>query len=230
MSLGAETYEPAEDSYELVKVAVRHIGHTSEKMKKATMADLMIYMGQRGLQGWEQEHTTEYKRGMARRGPASAFSLTLRDLLTTYPYDLMRRFIEDMGRFWKGPSSSTSFTTLWSPSIAIFEQEGQIKVCAELPGLNKDDVRVELTQEGLTLRGEHRRESDDWLEGIYRSERSSRSFMRTIPIPGEAQVEKVTATFENEILTVLVPFPSNGPSHRLSAGMWADLERAEALN
>ena len=118
--------------------------------------------------------------------------------------------------------------TLWSPSIAISEKDGQIKVCAELPGLSKDDVRVELTQDKLTIRGERKR---DWREGIYGSERCCGSFMRMIPIPDETQVEKVKATFENEILTVLVPVPRSGQSHGLSARVWwADLERAEALN
>ena len=118
--------------------------------------------------------------------------------------------------------------TLWSPSIAISEKDGQIKVCAELPGLSKDDVRVELTQDKLTIRGERKR---DWREGIYGSERCCGSFMRMIPIPDETQVEKVKATFENEILTVLVPVPRSGQSHGLWARVWwADLERAEALN
>jgi HSP20 family molecular chaperone IbpA len=54
--------------------------------------------------------------------------------------------------------------------------------------------------------------------------------MRTIPIPDEAQATKATATFENEILTVLLPVRSSGPVHRLPAREWADLERAEALN
>ena len=60
--------------------------------------------------------------------------------------------------------------------------------------------------------------------------RGGRSFMREIPIPNDAQMEKVQATFENEILTVLLPVPRNGQSRRLSARVWADLERAETLN
>jgi len=52
--------------------------------------------------------------------------------------------------------------------------------------------------------------------------------MQTIPIPDEAHV--ATATFEDEILTALLQVPSSWPSHRLSARVWADLERAEELN
>ena len=183
------------------------------------MDDVMIYMGQSGLQGRAQGHATECERGLARRGPASVVSRTLRDLLTASPFEIMRRFTEGMDRFFEGRSWSTSVMTLWSPSIAIFEKDGHIKVRAELPGLSEDDVRVELTQDGLTISGERTREPDDWREGMYWSERFCRSFMRTIPIPDQAQVEKAKATFENEILTVLVPVPCSEPSQGLSASV-----------
>jgi HSP20 family protein len=119
--------------------------------------------------------------------------------------------------------------TVWSPSIAISEKDGHLKVCAELPGLSKDDVRVELTQDTLTISGERKR---DWREGMDSPERLCGSFKRTIPIPYEVQIEKVTATFENEILTVLVPVPPNSGQFR---SLWARipgavLEEAQALN
>jgi HSP20 family protein len=192
------------------------------------MADVMIYMEQRRLQGLGEGYATECERAMAWPSPASSFSLTLRDILTANPLKLMRRLTEGMDRLFE--DTSISPMTLWSPSIAISETNGQIKVLAELPGLNKDDVRVELTQDKLTISGERKRTQNDRREEMDGSERFCRSFMRTIPIPNDAQMEKVQATFENEILTVLVPVPRNGRSHRLSARVWADLERAEELN
>ena len=171
------------------------------------MADVIINRRQQesGLQGQGQWHAKACERGVAQGGTTSLFSLTLRDLLTASPSELMRRFTESMERLFEGTSISPM--TVWSPSIAVSVKDDQIKVCAELPGLSKDDVRVELTQAGLTISGERTREPDDCREGIYWSERFCRSFMRTIPIPDEAQVEKAKATFENEILTVLVPLP-----------------------
>lgn len=200
-----------------------------EKRGKAPMADVMIHMGQAKseLQGRAQGHAMECERGMAQPGPASLLSLTLGELLTAGPLELMRRFTEEIDRFFEDTSWSTSVMTLWSPSVAISEKDGHIKVCAELPGLSKDDVKVELIQDTLTISGERKR---DWREDMYWSERLCGSFKRTIPIPDEAQLEKVTATFENEILTVLVPVPS-GPLHRLSTRLWeAALEEAQALN
>jgi HSP20 family molecular chaperone IbpA len=194
------------------------------------MADVMIHMGKSGLQGRALDvPATECERDMARPGPASSFSLTLRDLLTASPSELMRRFTEGMDRFFEDRSWNTSFMTLWAPSISISEQNDQIKICAELPGLSKDDVRVELTPDGLTISGECRREPDGRI-GICWSESFCRSFMRTIPIPNEIIVEKMKATFENGILTVWAPVLRGRQSYKLSARMWADLERAEALN
>jgi|SRR4029077_15122716 len=192
-----------------------------KKKANATMADVVIHKRkkERRLLEQAQGSTTECERGMARPGPVPFFSLTVRDLLTASPSELMRRFTEGMERLFEGTSISPM--TVWSPSIAVSVKDDQIKVCAELPGLSKDDVRVELTQAGLTISGERTREPDDWREGMYWSERFCRSFMRTIPIPDEAQVEKAKATFENEILTVLVPVPHSEPSQGLSASVRA---------
>ena len=171
------------------------------------MADVPINKRQKEsvLRGQAQGHTMECERGVARSGPATSLSLTVRDLLTSSPSELMRRFTECVDRLFEGTSISPM--TVWSPSIAIFEQDGYIKVCAELPGLSEDDVRVEFSRDGLTISGERPQMQGECREGMYWPERFCRSFMRTIPIPDEAQLEKAKATFENEILTVLVPFP-----------------------
>ena len=194
------------------------------------MADLRITRRQKEgrWHGGEQGHATQRERGKSQRARASLLSLTLRDLLTASPFDLMWRLIQGVGRFFEDMSISPM--TVWSPSIAISENDGQILVCVDLPGMGKDDVRVELTQAGLTISGERNRKQDDRREGIYWSERFCGSFTRTIPIPDDVQIEKVKATFENEILTVLVPVPRIGKSQWLSVRVWADLERAEALN
>jgi HSP20 family protein len=177
---------------------------------------------ERGSQGHMQRRASDSGRsldsgekGMARRAPASLFSLTPRDVFSASPFDLMRRFTEDMDRFFEGTSPGRSSSMpLWSPPIEVSEQDGQLKICAELPGLNKDDVKVELTQEGLTISGERKREQEDRREGLYRSERSYGWFKRTIPIPDDAQVEQAKATFDNGVLTVAVPVPETHKQRR----------------
>lgn len=176
------------------------------------MADVLINKRQKesGLRGQAQGHTLECERGMIWPGLATSFFMTVRDLFTSSPSELMRRLTECMDRLFEGTTISPM--TVWSPSIAIVEQDGHIKVCAELPGLSEADVRVEFSRDGLTISGERPRVQDARHEGIYWSDRFCRSFMRTIPIPDEAQMEKAKATFENEILTVVVPFPRSEPS------------------
>ena len=193
------------------------------------MADVMVYRGQSGLQRLRQGHAMQRNRRMAGCGPASVFSLTRYGFLLTSSLELIRRFTMYVVRYIESTSWSTS---VWSPSIAISEKDGHVKVCAELPGLSHDEFWVELTQDGLIIGGERKHQQDEQREGMYGPERFCRSFMRTIPIPREAQVEKVKATFEHEILTVLVPLPpDSGESKRLWARIpGVVLERAQALN
>lgn len=145
---------------------------------------------------------TSGEQDRTRRG--SSF-LTPRDIFLTSPFELIRRLTEDMDRFFEGTSREWSSSMLWAPPIEVSEKDGQITICAELPGLNKDDVKVELTQEGLTIRGERHREHEDRREGVYRSERNYGAFRRTIPMPDDANVEQAKARFENGLLTVSVP-------------------------
>ena len=165
-----------------------------------------------GLRGQAQGHSMECERGVARPGPATSFFMTVRDLLTASPSELIRRFTECINRLFEGTSISPM--TVWSPSIAIFEEDDQLKVRAELPGLSEDDVRVEFSRNGVTLSGERPQVQGDRREEMYWSERFCRSFKRTIRIPDEAQVEKATATFENDTLTVVVPVPRGAQSLR----------------
>lgn len=133
------------------------------------------------------------------------------------PFELMRRFTEDMDRFFEvgvhGTGWSSSMGT-WSPPIEVKETDGRLNICTELPGLRKEDIKVELTAEGLVISGERKREQEEKRGGIYRSERSYGSFTRIIPIPDEAQIDQAKATFENGVLTVDVPVPETTQRRR----------------
>jgi HSP20 family molecular chaperone IbpA len=202
-------------------------GMLREKQETVTMADVIINKRQKekGQRAQAQGHAPECERGLGQRALTPFFSMTLHDFLAASPFELMRRFTDHLDRLFEGRSWSTAAKTLWSPSIAISEKDGQIRVFAELPGMSKDDVRVELSRDELVISGDRKREQDDRFEEIYWNERFCSSFIRTIPIPEEAQVEKAKAWFENEILTVSVPVPSNRQL------LWvAALEEAQELN
>jgi len=109
-----------------------------------------------------------------------------------------RGFMSDMGEFGRG---------LWSPQIETFEREGQLVIRADLPGLSKDDVNVELTNDALTISGERHNENEEQREGYYRSERSYGSFYRQIPLPEGVNPEDAAATFSNGVLEITMKAP-----------------------
>ena len=97
--------------------------------------------------------------------------------------------------------------SLWSPDIEVFERGGQLVVRADLPGLNRGDVKVDIIDDSLIIQGERRQESERDEEGYYRSERSYGSFYRSIPLPEGTNDEDVKASFRDGVLEVTMPVP-----------------------
>ena len=135
----------------------------------------------------------------------------------TFGDRFMRRFMEDMERVfddvgfglgWKVPTIGERWgEAIWTPKIDALEKNGQLIVRADLPGLTKEDVKVEVTEEGLKLEGERKLEKEEKREGYYRAERSYGSFYRTVPLPEGAIVEKANAIFKDGVLEVTIPVP-----------------------
>jgi len=130
------------------------------------------------------------------------------------PFSLMRRLSDEMDRafassFGLWPGGAAAETAVWSPPIETFERDNDIVVRAELPGLSKDDVKVEVTPEGLVIQGERKREHEEEREGFYRSERMYGRFHRLIPMPEGVDTEKVNAQFKDGVLEVTVPIPES---------------------
>ena len=97
---------------------------------------------------------------------------------------------------------------VWAPQVEVLEKNGQSIVRADLPGLDKNDVKVEVTDDGLTIRGERKQESEEKKEGYYRSERCYGSFYRLIPLPEGVQGDRASASFKNGVLEVTMPTPT----------------------
>jgi HSP20 family protein len=97
----------------------------------------------------------------------------------------------------------------WAPPVEVRERDGNLIVNAELPGLNKEDVKIEVTNEGLVIQGERKREREEDRGGVHRSERSYGAFYRLIPLPEGANIEQAKAKFNNGVLEVQVPIPKS---------------------
>lgn len=91
------------------------------------------------------------------------------------------------------------------PSIDLYEKDGNLIVEAELPGIDRKDVKISYTDSALTIQGESRQEKEEKREGYYRSERQYGSFFRTVPLPAPVDFSRAKAEFENGLLRVTLP-------------------------
>jgi HSP20 family protein len=125
------------------------------------------------------------------------------------------RLFEDFGfitpRSMMGRSASSSLPDItaaaWAPQIEAFQDQDKFIVRAELPGLNKDDVEVSITDDAITLQGQRKQERNEQREGFYHSERSYGTFYRSIPLPEGAIADSAQATFRDGMLEVRVQAP-----------------------
>lgn len=129
--------------------------------------------------------------------------------LWSSPFPFMRRLTEEMDRAFglepgllgmAGPDTST-----WAPAIEILERDHAFFVRVELPGLTKENVKVAVAHDELTIEGERKMEKEEKKEGFYRTERSYGGFYRRIPLPEHVKAEAAKATFKNGVLEIEMP-------------------------
>jgi HSP20 family protein len=92
-----------------------------------------------------------------------------------------------------------------SPTMDIFEEDGNVVVKAELPGMKKEDIEVTVTDHTMRISGEKKREDKIEKKNYYWEERSYGSFARSVQLPSEVQTDKVEAKFKDGILEVRIP-------------------------
>ena len=147
------------------------------------------------------ENTKEEKR-VAFREP---FELTLWG--NTFPF--MRRLNEEINRAFDIKPGFLGMTKPypggWSPEIEIFEHSNTFFVRADLPGLTKENVKVQVIHDELTIEGERKLEKEETREGLYRTERNYGAFYRRIALPEHVKAEAAQATFKNGVLEVAIP-------------------------
>ena len=115
------------------------------------------------------------------------------------------RLFDDMGRGWAlGPIRFLEPRTATEvvPRLDVSETEQEVKVTAELPGMDEKDVTVTLEGDVLTLKGEKKAEAEEKGKNFHRVERTYGSFQRVITLPAEVDATKVTAGFKKGVLTV----------------------------
>jgi HSP20 family protein len=128
-------------------------------------------------------------------------------------FEQMDRLFEDFfgrrfGPWWPGarwPEIRWPAEMEASPSVDIFEDKDEVVVKAEIPGMVKEDVDVNITENTLTISGEKKKEEKVEKKDYYRIERSCGSFSRSFQLPSNVQTEKAKATFKNGVLEIRLP-------------------------
>ena len=115
----------------------------------------------------------------------------------------MNRMFEDAGRGWGGEEPSS--TTTWSPAVDIYETESEIQVQAELPGVDRKDISLNLEKNILTLKGERHFEKETTQENYHRIERAYGGFSRSFSIPAIVDEEKIRAEYKEGVLKISLP-------------------------
>jgi HSP20 family protein len=103
----------------------------------------------------------------------------------------------------------------FNPKLDVSETETEVKVTAELPGLDEDDIEVSLTHNILTISGEKKTEKEDKNESYYHIERSYGAFKRSVALPSEVEGDQVEAIFKNGVLTVALPKTAEAQSKKI---------------
>ena len=133
------------------------------------------------------------------------------------PFSLMRRMTEEIDQLFGAVASNPGNrgrTTAWVPAIEITERDGKYVLRAELPGVKPDDVKLELANDALVLQGERKVDREETKDGIHLTERLYGRFYRSVPLAERARIDEAKAKFENGVLEVTVPAPTQQSQRR----------------
>jgi HSP20 family protein len=115
----------------------------------------------------------------------------------------------------------------WAPAMDLVETDDHLVLKADLPGLDKDDVEIEVSDGVLTISGERKTEHEEREDGYHRVERAYGRFSRSLSLPDGIDAEQVKANFDKGVLEVRIPKPAERKPHRVQIGATVDGEAQE---
>jgi HSP20 family protein len=120
--------------------------------------------------------------------------------------DEVTRIFDDfgLGRGWSRVPTSGELMT-WAPRVDVTQHKDELVIRVDLPGLEKDDVKVNVAEDAITIHGERHRAQEEERDGVYRTERNYGAFYRTIALPGGAITDQTKASFKNGVLEIRMP-------------------------
>ena len=130
--------------------------------------------------------------------------------MTTFPSEalsLQREMNRVFNSFFRAEAQEDSdlYAPNWLPALDVAEQDDEYLVKVELPGVGKDDIKITIQDNILTVRGEKKAEVETKKMNLHRVERSYGSFQRSVTLPASVQGDKIDASFKDGILSITVP-------------------------
>ena len=114
-----------------------------------------------------------------------------------------------------GGRSANGALRRWVPPMDLVETDDHLVLRADLPGLDSDDVNIEVKDGVLTVSGERKTEHEERADGFYRVERASGGFSRSMSLPQDVDAERIDASFDKGVLEVRIPKPEERKPHRV---------------
>lgn len=145
---------------------------------------------------------------LMKRNPLAAMEAWNREWPIAYSLERLQRDMNKLfGDFFRGDIRDRDFLTMreWSPSVDVTETKDAYVMKAELPGVSKNDVKITLDNNMITIRGEKRSEEEKNIDGVHRTERRFGTFERSFSLPGSVRSDQIDARFADGVLTITVP-------------------------
>lgn len=179
-----------------------------------------------------QQTQDDSSRAVERRDPSRELRAAPLAGALASPFTLMRIFMEDLDQLFEGVGTGANPNltargegvprrqnggdlVTWIPAIEVREADGQLIVRADVPGMSKDQINVEIEDGQLIISGERKEEHEERQGGVYRSERVYGRFYRAIPLPEGVDPSQARATFNNGVLEITMPAPQRPETRRI---------------
>ena len=120
--------------------------------------------------------------------------------------DEVTRVIDDFGfgrGFSRVPVPNELIT--WAPRADVSQHQEELVIRVDLPGIDKNNVKLNVTEDAVTVQGERHRAQEEERDGVFRSERDFGTFYRTIALPPGAMTDQAKASFNNGVLEIRMP-------------------------
>ena len=146
--------------------------------------------------------------------------------LSTFQKEFNRMFDDFFKGIEHAPSLFKKDLSLFDPSVDVSENEKEILVTAELPGVDEKDVELTISKNNLIIEGEKKKESEEKNKDYYRKEISYGSFRQVLPLPAEVDESKIEANYQKGVLKIKLPKTAKAQEETKKIPIKAEIGRA----